>query len=85
MTIDTAALFKAKQALNAFLEDHPELKDFQKEIDGNLNMSGNSQNRIAILTAMMRKNVSDLANKFNEIKVLAASASDVIKTLPPPK
>jgi DnaJ-domain-containing protein 1 len=74
---DTEALFKAKQALNKFLEENPKAKDMQAKIEAELKKCGNNQhNRMAAIKTMMILSVRELQSKFAEIKNLA---QDVIK------
>jgi uncharacterized coiled-coil DUF342 family protein len=59
---ETEKLFQAKQDLAKFLEEHPELRDFQAKIDASLKKCGNSHNRIAVLSQMMREKLIELGD-----------------------
>lgn len=65
--IDTEKLFQAKQALNQFLLEHPELRDYQTEIELALKKCGNSHNRMSTLAAMMRSNMRELRDAMNSL------------------
>jgi len=70
--MNTQALFKAKQDLNQFLREHPELQPLQDRVDRVLNQAGNQQNRIAILSHLLSNSLKDLTEAL-------ASASSSIK------
>lgn len=65
--IDTVAIFKAKQELNKFLNEHPHLKAFQKQIDEQLKSAGNDHNRRVVLTRMIVEHLTKLANASKEL------------------
>ena len=68
--MNTKAIFEAKQALNKFLNENPHLKEQQAKLDFILNNAGNSTNRIAILTQLLRKNLYDLRQACGELDKL---------------
>ena len=48
--IDKTKYFEAKRKLNEFLEQHPEMKSFQKQIDEVLEKAGdNPENRLTVI------------------------------------
>ena len=68
-SINTEAMFKAKQDLNNFLKEHPELQPLQVEIDQMLAKVGNDpDNRNSAIQAMMIAFVRKLNDQFQELK-----------------
>ena len=54
---------REKEALeerDSFLENHPNLKEFQKEIDRLLQNAGSFENRMAVLGILMGAKLKDL-------------------------
>jgi hypothetical protein len=67
--INTEKYFKAKQELNRFLQEHPELLPLQQQIDGMLQKIGNNPlNRNVALQSMMIEMVRKLQSAFQDIK-----------------
>jgi predicted nuclease with TOPRIM domain len=66
--IDTEALFKAKQNLQQFLTEHPELQEKQAQIEAVLNKCNNSHNRLAVIQSMMMESVRELSKALNKLK-----------------
>lgn len=64
----TEEVFKAKQRLNEFLKEHPELLPLQQEITKRLNSAGNQHNRIAILNFMMQDSLQQLLVELESLK-----------------
>lgn len=54
--------FEAKLRLNKFLEEHPELKEKQKEIEKELNKANSKQNRLAIMQSLFYEQVEKFKN-----------------------
>lgn len=72
--IKSEELFKAKQALNNFLHEHPELLPMQKEISQRLHSAVTPHNRMALLTKMMTESLQKL-------KVAEADLQESLKKL----
>ena len=51
---------EAIEKRDQFLSEHPHLQKYQEEIDRRLNGAGSSDNRIAILSMMMREKTDEL-------------------------
>lgn len=58
--INTEELFKLKQSLNKFLEEHPHLKSYQDEIEKELDKAGNQHNRLVIINKLLMEKVKEL-------------------------
>lgn len=61
--MDTEKIFRLQQEINKLLDEHPEYKPFQAEIQSKLKNAGNSHNRMVILKQMM----SDRLIKLQEL------------------
>lgn len=51
--MDEKKIFEAIKRRNQFIQEHPELRLFQKYIDDTLNKAGNQHNRMAVLEALI--------------------------------
>jgi hypothetical protein len=61
-------LFEAKMALSKFLNEHPNLREFQKKIDDTMSKAGNNvQNREIIFGTLVAENRKLLASKLQEL------------------
>lgn len=67
MSVDTKQLFEAKQRLNAFLKEHPELLVFQRAIEVRLAKAGSPHNRMIVLSQMMRDNLELLKAAWKDL------------------
>ena len=63
-------LKKAVEARNAFLEEHPELKPFQKIIEKELKKAGSIENKMAVLKMMMDDKLSHQKTLLLRLKEL---------------
>lgn len=52
---------------NRLLEEHPELKEFQKKIDRCLDNAGNSENRMAVLGIMIEAKLKELQDELSNL------------------
>lgn len=77
--MDSERIFKLKRDLNEFLEQHPELRPMQEEIDRALAKAGNSNNRMSVLHGMMMDKVRELRDALNGVKESAEQAIGIIK------
>ncbi|UCG11389.1 MAG: hypothetical protein JSU72_12660 [Deltaproteobacteria bacterium] len=59
-----------------FLEQHPELKPFQEEIDRRLDAAGNIDNRIAVLKFMMEEQILELYRACMKMREAGKIISD---------
>jgi lipopolysaccharide biosynthesis regulator YciM len=55
----------ARMELDRFLDEHPELRDFQEEIDRRLRNAGDSVNRLAVLGIMIEGKLRDLQDHMS--------------------
>lgn len=69
-----AKIQEAVKARDEFLEDHPELLDFQKEIEKEMRKAGSWENRAAILKSMMDKKILELKQKLLKLQEIANNA-----------
>lgn len=60
--------FSAKKELQDFLNEHPQLKPYQKAIDKLLDNAGNQHNRIVILRQLMTDKMKELRKAMHELK-----------------
>ncbi len=79
--IDKSDLFgnikKAVDDRDKFLEEHPELEEFQKEIEKEMRNAGSYKNRAAVLKTMMDKRMLELKqNLLNLQKIVNNSMAD---------
>ena len=58
----------AERAL--FLENHPQYKTFQKEIDTLLDKAGNPENRIAVLAVLMEAKLLELQKELRHLNAI---------------
>lgn len=65
---------EAVKARNEFLEEHPELKRFQKEIEKEMSKAGSWENRWAILKSMMDAKMQKLNNNLKELQKIENNA-----------
>ena len=68
--MDTEKLWLAKQKLNEFLREHPELADVQAMIEENLRKAGSQENRLAVLAALLRESLIELSKAFKPFTTL---------------
>lgn len=67
MGADFVKIKELRAELNKLLEERPEYKPFQAEIDEALKKAGNSHNRMAYLHRRMRENLLKLHEAFTDI------------------
>lgn len=67
-------LQRALAEREAFLERFPHLRAYQAEIDRVLDMSGNSQGRMAVLATMMQASLMDLQTELDKLTKILKSA-----------
>ena len=60
----------ARQERNRLLEEHPELKEFQKKIDRCLDNAGSSENRMAVLGIMIEAKLKELQDELSHLSFL---------------
>jgi hypothetical protein len=68
--MDTQALFKAKQDLNQFLRENPDLQPLQDKIDRVLNLAGSQQNRLAVLSYLLNNSLKELNEALRAITTI---------------
>lgn len=60
----------ARQERDRLLNEHPELKKFQKKIDRCLDNAGSSENRMAVLGIMIEAKLKDLRDELSHLSLL---------------
>lgn len=60
----------ARQERNRLLNEHPDLKEFQKKIDRCLDNAGSSENRMAVLGIMIEAKLKDLRDELAHLSFL---------------
>jgi methionine salvage enolase-phosphatase E1 len=66
--MDTEKIWLAKQKLNEFLREHPELADVQAMIEENLRRAGSQENRMAIMAFFLRESLVELSKALEPFK-----------------
>lgn len=62
-------IFELKLRLNNFLKEHPELVDYQRQIEKTLNLYGDDPvKRCRALEYMMRQKLVELQEKLNDLR-----------------
>jgi hypothetical protein len=73
-TISTQELIEmgktARQERDRLLEEHPELKEFQKKIDRCLDNAGGPENRMAVLGIMIEAKLKELRDELSHLSLL---------------
>ena len=57
-----------------FLNQHPEYREYQKEIDRLLDKAGNMENRMAVLAMLMEGKLIELHQQLQELNTIIAKA-----------
>lgn len=65
--MDSEQIWLAKQELNKFLREHPELADVQAMIEENLRKAGSQENRMAVLAALLRESLIELSKALKKM------------------
>lgn len=60
----------ARLERDRLLNEHPDLKEFQKEIDRCLENAGSSENRMAVLGMMMEAKLKELRDELSHLSLL---------------
>ena len=60
----------ARQERDRLLEEHPELKEFQKKIERCLDNAGSSENRMAVLGIMIEAKLKELRDELSHLSLL---------------
>jgi dsDNA-specific endonuclease/ATPase MutS2 len=60
----------ARQDRDRLLEEHPELKEFQKKIERCLDNAGSSENRMAVLGIMIEAKLKELRDELSHLSLL---------------
>ncbi len=70
----------ARQERDRLLNEHPELKEFQKKIDRCLDNAGSSENRMAVLGIMIEAKLKDLRDELSHLSFLMRQSKIPIHT-----
>ncbi len=60
----------ARKERDRLLNEHPDLKEFQKKIDRCLDNAGGSENRMAVLGIMIEAKLKDLRDELSHLSFL---------------
>ena len=60
----------ARQERDHLLEEHPELKEFQKKIDRCLDNAGSSEKRMTVLGIMIEAKLKELRDELSHLSLL---------------
>lgn len=60
----------AREERDRLLEQHPDLKEFQKKIDRCLDNAGSAENRMAVLGVMIEARLKDLRDELLHLSFL---------------
>jgi dsDNA-specific endonuclease/ATPase MutS2 len=61
---------RARQERDHLLNEHPDLKEFQKKIDRCLDNAGSSENRMAVLGIMIETKLKELQDELSHLSFL---------------
>lgn len=61
---------EARKERDILLREHPELIEFQREIDRCLEKAGNSENRMAVLAVMIEAKLKELQDELLHLSFL---------------
>jgi hypothetical protein len=75
-------LMRAIKERDSFLEKHPNLMGFQKEIDRRMRGTGSSQNRMAILAMMMDEKLAELRHNLISLASHLHEVQDIMENKP---
>lgn len=65
----SALEIKAQRELDLFLEQHPELRKMQEEIDERLIAAGSVENRLNVLSIMIEGKLKELHEQLSALKL----------------
>lgn len=77
--VDPSKVWELQRKLNEFLEEHPELREYQDKITKTLQGAGSSHNRLVLLRQMMVEKTMEIQEKFQEIQSLCQKVIDKSK------
>lgn len=63
-TRPTISVEEAMRELDELLQQNPDLKEYQHEIERRLNAAGNFDNRMAVISLMMEANMANLHHQL---------------------
>jgi hypothetical protein len=69
------ALTEAVAARDRFLEQHPEHRAYQQEIDRVMDSAGSEQQRMSVLAMLMEGKMVELAGKLRELNDILVKAA----------
>jgi len=69
-----AALARALAEKAEFLNQHPEYREYQKEIDGLLDKAGTMENRMAVLAMLMEGKLIELHQQLQKLNSILTKA-----------
>lgn len=72
-------LEKAQKALNDFLEEHPELKEYQAELDRRMDLAVTPEGRKAVISFMTAENLDRLSFEMQKLKELTQNFAETLR------
>lgn len=79
MNIEDNGVYNKKKDLELLIQNNPEFKDFQKEIDLYLNKAGSVENRLAVLEFMLESKILELKQELSYLSNQFAKLKDILK------
>ena len=67
--MNSQEVFKLKQEINLLLNERPEYKEFQNNLEMQLKNAGNDNNRMTLLKMLMINNIEILLNSLKELQI----------------
>lgn len=67
--MNSQEVFKLKQEINSLLNERPEYKEFQNNLEMQLKNAGNNNNRMTLLKMLMINNIEILLNSLKELQI----------------
>ncbi len=61
---------KARKERDRLLEEYPDLREYQKEIDRCLDNAGGAENRMAVLAVMIEAKLRELQDELSHLSVV---------------
>ena len=61
---------EARKERDRLLEEYPDLREYQKEIDRCLDNAGSAENRMAVLAVMIEAKLRELQNELSHLSVV---------------
>jgi len=66
---------EARKERDRLIEEYPDLREYQKEIDRCLDNAGSAENRMAVLAVMIEAKLKELQDELSHLSVVLHSVS----------